>query len=249
LTSPTLFTSPVSIQVIGKMRNDINRGILPTASDMVDDFAIAQLLLSFFVEMPEPILPNDLYSEFYSYHRSQAAVKIGSQADSSSSESCAKLKAILAKLPIENAVTLRYLLKLLHVWENESGEKKVILPLLQQIMMRPPENQSSSTISSDVLETISYHIYTMVDDLDLPTDTEALKTYERPVLTVETKPIPVTLFSPEVKREILESAANERPLSDLDAQGSAQPRRAIVPRNKGTSGAEGSSSGRSACSD
>jgi len=248
ITSPTLFTSPVSIQIIEKMRDRINRGQLPRSSDMADDFAIAQLLLSYFAEMPEPLLTNELYSEFYSYRTSQAAVKVGSQGtEAYSAEACAKLKAITAKLPIENAVTLRYLIKLLRLWEQESGEKKVVVPLLQQILMRPSEGQSASQMSmaSDVAEAISYQLYTMLDELDLPSDAEAVETYIKPSITIEPKPIPVTVFSPEVKREILDSIMNNRPLNELDMSesrgGSGSVKRAIIIRNKGT---EGSSGGR-----
>jgi len=245
------------MQVIEKMRNEINRGILPRPGDMVDDFAIAQLLLSYFVEMPEPLLTNELYSEFYSYHRSQSAVRLNTASDdpAAKNDACMKLKAIIAKLPVENAVTIYYLVKLLHLWEDASGEKKVVLPLLQQLLMRPNDNLSMSqlSISNDVVETITYQIYTMIDDLDFPKDAEAEANYTRPVVTYNASVLPVTVFSPEVTREIVDSVVNEKPLTDLEANdsrsGSVPVKRAIIARSKGAGGTESSGSGRSTSSD
>ena len=117
--------------------------------------------------------------------------------------------------------------------------------------MRPCEGQSVSQMSmaSDLSETIAYQIYTMLDELDLPTDAEAVENYQRPVVVSEPKPIPVTLFSPEVMREILESITNEHPLNELDvseSRGGSAVKRAIIIRNKGS---EGSGSGRSTSSE
>jgi len=250
ITVPTLFSYPVSRDVIEKLRTEINRGYLPRPGDSVDEFAVAQLLLSFFAEMPEPLLTNDLFSEFYSYHRSQSAVKLNSDDPDAKKDSLDKLKQIIAKLPVENAVTIYYLIKFLHLWEDTTGEKKVVLPLLQQIMMRPTESQSlgrssldALSIANDVVETITRQIYTMVDELDFPVDAQASETYERPKVAYNPTLMPVTCFSQEVIREITDSVVNEKPLADLDI--SAPAKHAIIPRTKGSGNAEGSSTGRS----
>jgi len=263
ISAPTLFTAPVNMQVIERMRSEINRGVLPRICDMADEFAIAQLLLSYFAEMPEPLLTNDLYQDFYSYHRSISALKLNSgnvDDQACREDACSKLKAITAKLPLENSVTLYYLIKLLHLWEDVTGEKKVVLPLLQQIIMRPCENQSNQnqlSMASDVTETITYQIYTMIDELDIPKDVEAKENYEKckfPEVSFKPNIVPVTVFSPEVKREIIDSVNNVQLLTDLESFDSSRStsfpiRRAIIPRTKGSGGAEGSSAGRSTSSD
>ena len=247
---PELFTSPVAAQVVERMRADIDRGALPPVANMEDDAALAQLLLSFFAEMPEPLLPPALYAGLRAYAR---ATPPGAPAD------VPALRTALSRLPPENAATLRYLLRLLHVWEDESGRRHVAEQLLAQILLAPPppdtDEGAAPGADADVAERVARDIYAAADRLELPTDRDAQRDYTPAPAPAPPLAVPASVFAPDVRAEILASLDSARPLDDPDAASSSSssssaPRRAIVSKSRasdhgsaGSANADGSSSG------
>ena len=243
--APDLFTAPVAAAAVERLRADIDRGLLPRASGADDDAALAQLLLAFLAEMPEPLLPPALERDLHAYARATPA---GAAADAP------QLARILARLPPENAATLRYVLHVLCVWEAECARPHAAEALLAPLLLRPSASSarddstgagagagagaSASAALVDVAERVARDLCAAADRLGLPTDADARRTYTPAPGAPRGGAVPATVFAPDVRAELLASLDNARSLDDPEIA-SAGARRAIVSRTRtgGTSGA------------
>lgn len=128
---------------------------LPLTGEYQDVNVLASILKQYLRELPEPLLTNKLYKEFIS--AAQTPVE---------EDRKVQLKKVLAKLPKENYVNLRYLIKFLCLVVEQSDKNKMnshnVAIVMSPNLLWPPKTQNSEDYSTQI--TSSNAVNTIVDD-------------------------------------------------------------------------------------
>lgn len=128
---------------------------LPMTGEYQDVNVLASILKQYLRELPEPLLTNKLYKEFIS--AAQTPVE---------EERKIQLKKVLAKLPKENYVNLRYLIKFLCLVVEQSDKNKMnshnVAIVMSPNLLWPPKTQNQEDYSMQINS--SNAVNTIVDD-------------------------------------------------------------------------------------
>lgn len=128
---------------------------MPLTGEYQDLHVMASILKQYLRELPEPLLTNKLYKEFIS--AAQNPIE---------EERKIQLKKVLAKLPKENYVNLRYLIKFLCLVVENNDKNKMnshnVSIVMSPNLLWPPRSQNSEDYSMQMNS--SNAVNTIVDD-------------------------------------------------------------------------------------
>ena len=141
----TLFSQPSGtvVNAYARYRDLMDRGVCPEPEAPADLSCLAQLVLSYYAELPEPIIPAVLYQEVSDYCKYNETPNIEI------------LSIILAKLSAPAACALTCILAFFKIWAEGTNSPKRAAALLGNVIMRPRDDAHPEFLASAHIQEVA----------------------------------------------------------------------------------------------
>jgi hypothetical protein len=206
----SIFSGPITTASLERMKEKIDAGALPEVTDSLELNTLAQLVLVYLGELPEPLIT------FKHFRLLVAYVKTHPEKPDTDS-----LQTIMSSLPPTNGAVLAYVLAFFRYWQEESGAGKRVAQILGPLIVRPPEEDFppalQGTLPNELAVRVAEDLLANFNKLGLPVDAQAFGPFvEKFRVPQRIAPVPVTVYSQDERRELCGVLENVRPVEMYD---------------------------------